>query len=315
MDLDDIFLTRTPPVSPRAPQCFEARVVEVTERGSMVVMPQFDRQLMWGPCSPADARVEVGDEVTVVMSDRGTPWLVGAPRAGSGGGDGGSAADLLERLEQLEARVERIGEEAIGSVKAWSGASIPAPWMLCDGRSLNQSGASGYPLLYAVLGSTWGSGAGTFNIPDLRGRMLIGTGAAVAGQTSARALAERAGAESVTLTGAQSGVAAHGHALSGSTGAQSAQHGHGLSGNVPRSEATWNWTANASIPSTGSNAWAPWTGAGVHDHLSATAVATTDHTHAVGTLAVGQAGVAAATASHENMPPWVAIGLVIKADR
>lgn len=46
-------------------------------------------------------------------------------------------------------------------------------WLLCDGRSVRRSV---YPALYAAIGIAWGGDkdAGTFNLPDMRGRFLRG---------------------------------------------------------------------------------------------------------------------------------------------
>lgn len=64
-----------------------------------------------------------------------------------------------------------------GSVMPYAGAQIPQGWLLCDGRTV---GRSDYPALFAAIGVTYGSGDGstTFRLPDLRGRVVAGTGAA-----------------------------------------------------------------------------------------------------------------------------------------
>lgn len=85
MDLDQL-LTTTPGAQqfPTSAQCYEAHVVELTDRGPLVVIPGFDRLQTWGPCRPADAAVRVGDVVTVTESDQGEYWVVQA-----GGGERG----------------------------------------------------------------------------------------------------------------------------------------------------------------------------------------------------------------------------------
>lgn len=67
-------------------------------------------------------------------------------------------------------------EPPIGSIMDYAGTSAPADtnWKLCDGSELSQAG---YPTLYALLGTTWGTAAaGNFKLPDLRKRMTIGAG-------------------------------------------------------------------------------------------------------------------------------------------
>ena len=46
-------------------------------------------------------------------------------------------------------------------------------WFECDGRSLIKAN---YPMLYEVIGDTYGSTSTTFNLPDYRGKRLCGTG-------------------------------------------------------------------------------------------------------------------------------------------
>jgi hypothetical protein len=63
--------------------CADAEVVAVTPEGAYVVLPGYDRWLRWGPCEPADAAVAVGDQVAVIFTGSGAPFLIGA-RSGGG---------------------------------------------------------------------------------------------------------------------------------------------------------------------------------------------------------------------------------------
>lgn len=61
-----------------------------------------------------------------------------------------------------------------GSVSAFVGTSDPPGWLICDGRTLNQTQ---FPDLYALIQTTYGTGDGTngsFNLPDYRGMFLRG---------------------------------------------------------------------------------------------------------------------------------------------
>ncbi len=82
-------------------------------------------------------------------------------------------------------------------------AALVAPtgnWLECNGAAVNRIT---YADLYAAIGDTYGDGDGstTFNLPDLRGRAVIGAGqldtAGVAGATYAQG--EQIGKESVEL--------------------------------------------------------------------------------------------------------------------
>lgn len=60
-----------------------------------------------------------------------------------------------------------------GSIIQWSSNTPPANWLICDGSAVSRVL---YPSLFAVVGTTYGSGDGstTFNLPDLRGRVAVG---------------------------------------------------------------------------------------------------------------------------------------------
>lgn len=62
----------------------------------------------------------------------------------------------------------------IGTIASYGGSSDPTYWLICDGRAVSRTA---YAELFAVIGTTYGSGDGstTFNIPDLRGRVSLGT--------------------------------------------------------------------------------------------------------------------------------------------
>jgi microcystin-dependent protein len=55
----------------------------------------------------------------------------------------------------------------------YAGSSAPTDWLLCSGAAVSRTT---YAALFAVIGTTYGSGDGstTFNLPDLRGRAVAG---------------------------------------------------------------------------------------------------------------------------------------------
>jgi microcystin-dependent protein len=142
--------------------------------------------------------------------------------------------------------------DQIGTIKAWSGAAIPTNWMLADGSPLSRTN---YAALYAALGSAsspWGQGDGstTFNIPDLRSRMIVGSGAGP-GLTN-RALAARGGEETHILTigemcthdhGAVTGGGTTGGGTTGggTTGLVSNDHTHTFSGTTATENQGFNF--------------------------------------------------------------------------
>lgn len=53
--------------------------------------------------------------------------------------------------------------------------NLPKNWTLCDGKALSRTE---YSELFMLIGTLYGSGDGknTFNIPDMRGRVIVGSG-------------------------------------------------------------------------------------------------------------------------------------------
>lgn len=114
----------------------------------------------------------------------------------------------------------------IGSVMPFAGSSSPdATWLVCDGSAISRTA---YAALFAVLGTTYGSGDGstTFNIPNMKGRVPVGLDA---GQTEFDALGETGGAKTHTLSEAE--LPAHGHTFTSGNSNSSLNHRHSISHN------------------------------------------------------------------------------------
>jgi len=109
-----------------------------------------------------------------------------------------------------------------GDLKASAVSSVPTGWLLCNNQAVSRTT---YANLFAAIGTTYGSGDGstTFNVPDLRGRAPIGSGASSATYGSTWALGETpsgasvaGGEEQHSLYYAENGT--HSHGYSGTTG-------------------------------------------------------------------------------------------------
>lgn len=99
----------------------------------------------------------------------------------------------------------------VGMISPFAGATAPNGWMLCDG-SLQST--SNYPALFAVIGTTYGSGSGTFGLPDLRGRSVFGKDNM--GGTTASRITSAASSINGTSLGAAGGsqyIPIHGHSI------------------------------------------------------------------------------------------------------
>jgi microcystin-dependent protein len=83
-----------------------------------------------------------------------------------------------------------------GAMMPYAAASAPGGWLLCDGSAVSRTT---YATLYGLIGTTYGIGDGefTFNLPNLKGRMIVGLNGADA---SFDALGETGGSKTATLT-------------------------------------------------------------------------------------------------------------------
>lgn len=166
-----------------------------------------------------DTILTVGDKVWIIK--QGAVWLVGGRLSG------GQATP-------------------VGTVNAYAGATAPNGWLLCNGAAVSRVT---YAALFAVIGTTYGSGDGstTFNVPNLTNRVPVGSGGTYAA-------AATGGAATVTLSESQ--IPAHTH---GSVG----DHTHSIpraSGTQAVATGTGTTVANQTAGTTG--------GSGGHTHAS-----------------------------------------------
>jgi microcystin-dependent protein len=125
------------------------------------------------------------------------------------------AADIMQRI------FNTLGVDlaTIGAIVPFAGGLLPTGWLPADGRSLVRAD---YADLFSVIGTVWGAADGThFNIPDLRGQVLLGQGLASSGTTFN--LGTNGGEETHTLTSAE--VPSHSHGVN--------PHTHGYSAAAP----------------------------------------------------------------------------------
>jgi len=172
--------------------------------------------------------------------------------------------------------VARAQEAFIGEIRMFAGNFAPRGWAFCHGQLLR---VEQYTPLFALLGNTYGGdGRTTFAVPDLRGRVVVGTGRGP-GLSDYR-LGMKGGWETVRLTVNQ--MPAHGHPAQATVNASSEE-------------------GNSAVPT--KNVWAKTPG-------GALGYSTASNTAMGGAVnvTVGQAG---GGQPHENRPPYQVINFII----
>lgn len=140
----------------------------------------------------------------------------------------------------------------VGAVIDYAGSNAPSTWMFAYGQAVSRTT---YAALFAAIGTTYGNGNGstTFNLPDLRGRVVAGKdnmGGANAGRLSffgavARAIGGVFGSASHVLTIGE--MPSHNHGgSSGSSGSHNHASGLGIYGQLSNLIAVFGRTTRGS---------------------------------------------------------------------
>lgn len=81
--------------------------------------------------------------------------------------------DLTNILNQILPIAPHTAQ--IGQVTAFAGSTAPNGWLMCNGSAVSRTT---YAKLFAVIGTTYGTGDGstTFNLPDMRNCFPVGAG-------------------------------------------------------------------------------------------------------------------------------------------
>lgn len=203
-----------------------------------------------------------------------------------------------------------IGIEDAGTIKVWPSVTPPPSWMLCDGSAISRTM---YSILFGVIGTNFGAGDGstTFNLPDLRGRFVLGYGQGTS--LTNRVLAAIGGEENHALSIAE--LAAHNHTAtdSGHNHTQNAHnhsasdsgHAHAvMSNNV--GYAGGSYSSNVACSNTSS-----------YNVVTANASAQITVANATPTNNAASAVISVANTGsgtgHNTMPPFLCLTYIIKA--
>jgi microcystin-dependent protein len=188
-----------------------------------------------------------------------------------------------------------------GALLDYAGTSAPTGWLGCDGSAVSRTT---YANLFTAIGTTWGVGDGatTFNLPDFRRRVAVGSGGSGTA-TLANSVGSTGGAETHTLTSGELAShthtgPSHTHSFSGTTSGQSADHTH--------NGYDTNNAYNASGGGDGINYQTYGAGSGTSN----------DHTHtysgSTGAEGTGATGSAGSGTAHNNVQPSAVVLKIIK---
>lgn len=205
--------------------------------------------------------------------------------------------DEKEHAENIRAVDKAVNEIKnytcpIGSMMAYAGSTAPSFWLLCYGQAISRTE---YEKLFAVIGTTYGVGDGstTFNLPDLRGRVVVsldnmgGTDATRLSVTNT--LGGSGGEETHLNTSAESGIVAHSHTITEPNSGQGHRH------LIDRDTDAASGTAKSRAVETGTG-----TGASVHTDRQTTGIT------------IDNATAANAASAHNNMQPYILLNYIIK---
>jgi microcystin-dependent protein len=225
-------------------------------------------------------------------------------------------SDLAASLQQLLVPT--------GSILPYAGASAPSSYLLCDGSAVSRTT---YAALFAALGgagSPYGAGDGTttFNVPDLRGRVVAGRdnmGGTAASRLSSvingSTLGVSGGAERHTLSSSESGMPSHSTLGDGghthSVGTVSSDHTHGVNANGFETRII-GISSNAYGTAVG--VWADGGSLAIRgSHGHSTGGISANHTHSVtGGSHTHSVSAANASAGHANVQPTLVTNYIIK---
>lgn len=126
-----------------------------------------------------------------------SPAFTGTPTAPTPATSDNDTSIATTAFVQAVVAAVTAGAIPSGTVAQYAGSVAPAGWLVCDGSAISRTT---YADLFAAIGTTHGAGDGStsFNIPDIRGRVVAGK----AGAGTFATLGAVGGSEthSITLT-------------------------------------------------------------------------------------------------------------------
>lgn len=144
-----------------------------------------------------------------------------------------------------------------GFVQATASSQVPTGWLACDGAAVSRTV---YASLFAAIGVAYGAGDGTttFNVPNLKGKVIVGVDAA---QTEFNARGVTGGAKTVTLSVTE--MPAHAHGTSSTVDTNHAHNVYARNQDTGWMNQNWSHWHGARV---GNGGWIGNTGHGHYNH-------------------------------------------------
>lgn len=198
-----------------------------------------------------------------------------------------------------------------GSIVMFAGSVAPQGWLFCDGSAVSRSQ---YSELFGVVDTTYGEGDGstTFNLPDLRGRVMMGA-------SNGHPVASNGGEETHSLT--ENELPQHSHVVG--------QHGHANGITITTPELTHTITQAAFTYSAPGGTANFTTGSGSYSVTSYNGTTATNATRSANVAIANHAAAdctvngsiddcdafstntAGGVESHDNMQPFITMNYII----
>lgn len=221
------------------------------------------------------------------------------------------------------------GTGPTGTIAMFAGLVAPEGHLLCEGQAVSRTA---YSTLFSIIGTLYGAGDGltTFNVPNLKGRVIVGKDAA---QTEFDTLGEAGGAKTHILSASE--MPSHTHVQNAHNHTQDAHNHTQNSHNHTQNSHTHTINQPGSLGGPDQGIWADYAGGGATNVHVAQRVANTsawaNRLGNAGTTATNIAATAtniaatatnqAATATnqntgggaaHNNLQPYMVLNYIIK---
>jgi len=219
-----------------------------------------------------------------------------------------------------------IGLTPTGSIMIWPGTTAPDGWFICDGSAIS---TTTFATLYAVIGTLYGSGTGTFSLPNLKGRIPVGLDAS---QSEFTPMAKTGGAKTHQLSTAE--MPSHSHDVNPASVSSTSEGSHTHTVDPPSTSTSTNgnhthtyvdehedsremvdYPNETYVSDNQTSETKTTSAAGNHTHTVDIAAfasgAVSAHTHTVDVPNTTSTSVGSSN-SHNNLQPYIIMNYIIK---